>query len=89
MYGATAAYWTVTIRDYSAHVTNTATSVMAAYVPSSLRALREDPTSERYAHVIRSGSDAAMHLRDLQMCTGTAALLVNVSETVPIRIALR
>ncbi|KAI1781614.1 hypothetical protein LXA43DRAFT_669931 [Ganoderma leucocontextum] len=82
MYGGTAAYWALMVRSYSLHVSSTTTIVTtgnmtrpALEYPRSLRVLRDEP----HPWVMSINSDAVMRPQVLEMCTGTAALLVNIT----------
>ena len=82
MYGATVAYCALTLSSYSSHVSNVANNIIsggsntaAPGVPSTqLPASPEEPP----VVVFGIASDPATGPEELQMCTGTAALVINV-----------
>ncbi|PIL24589.1 hypothetical protein GSI_12473 [Ganoderma sinense ZZ0214-1] len=79
MYGGTATYWVLTLHSYSLHISSTTARIVAASLdPSSLVYTREWHAID-WKIIGTDPSDAAMRPQDLQMCAGTAALLVNIT----------
>ena len=83
MYGGTAAYWALTLRSYTFHVLSTANGAITggndivAGGNSSVSPASPEGTPS-HPWVFGVSSDLAMRSEDLQMCSGTAALLINV-----------
>ncbi len=71
------------LRSYSLHISSTATSVISGNtVRVAAYEYPKRPRDESYPQMfsMSTPSDAAMRVQELKMCTGTAALLVNVRQ---------